>query len=187
MGDRVRLLSDHHQAVRHHTQFHTGTMSTEPDPPTRVLFLCTGNSCRSIIGEALLNHLGGGRWEGFSAGSRPTGQVHPGAISILASNGVETTGYVSKSWDTLGHITFDLVITVCDNAAAESCPYFVGRGLKGHWGLPDPAYAEKKEEAFQKTFSELQARITKLMTLPLDELSDVEIVERVTAIGKQSE
>eukprot|EP00092_Neocalanus_flemingeri_P015519 GFUD01016800.1.p1 GENE.GFUD01016800.1~~GFUD01016800.1.p1 ORF type:complete len:163 (-),score=44.56 GFUD01016800.1:102-590(-) len=162
-------------------------MSSLLDHPTRVLFLCTGNSCRSIIGEALLNHLGGDRWEGFSAGSRPTGQVHPGALDILASKGVKTTGYVSKSWDTLGDISFDLVITVCDNAAAETCPYFVGRGIKAHWGLPDPAYAEKKEEAFQNTFSQLQVRITELMDLPLNTLSDLEIKERVNYIGRKAE
>lgn len=129
--------------------------------------------------------MGDDRWEGHSAGSKPTGKVHPGALEILASKGVKVDGYKSKKWDSFGEISFDLVITVCDNAAAETCPYYVGRGLKGHWGLPDPAYAEKKEEAFQNTFAALQKRIADLLVLPLDKLTDKEVVKKVNDIGKQ--
>jgi len=125
------------------------------------------------------------RWEGFSAGSHPTGKVHPGALSILAAEGVQTEGYKSKCWDSFGDISFDLVITVCDNAAAETCPYFVGRGLKCHWGLVDPAYAEKKEEAFQNTFFQLQARITEMLKMPLNQMNDKEIVVKVNKMGQQ--
>lgn len=155
-----------------------------------VLILCTGNSCRSIIGEALINHLGGGRFRAWSAGSHPTGQVNPGALAILAQQGVPSAGYASKSWDSLTEVPFDLVITVCDNAAVETCPPFSGKALKAHWGIPDPAHvagdARAIQAAFLKAYQQLEARVRQLLHLPLNDLDDDALRAAVDLIGSQT-
>lgn len=128
-----------------------------------VLVVCTGNSCRSIMAEALINHLGRGRYRAVSAGSAPAGYVHPKSIETLERNGVDPGEPRSKSWDEFSDHPFDLVITVCDRAANESCPYFPGRYEKRHWSTPDPAAAEgdqaSVDAAFQKAFDLLKNRI----------------------------
>ena len=132
--------------------------------PQTVLFLCTGNSARSILAEAILNRDGGGRFRAVSAGSHPKGQVHPMALTVLREQGLETAGFRSKSWDEFGGEDaprIDHVVTVCDNAAGEICPIWPGAPRKTHWGLDDPAAVEGdgQHDAFLATFAELQARI----------------------------
>jgi arsenate reductase len=134
------------------------------EPPANVLFLCTGNSARSILAEALLNRLGEGRWQGLSAGSFPKGEVHPMALRLLAERGFPTDGLRSKSWDEFanpGAPRIDHVITVCDNAAGETCPVWPGNPARAHWGLADPAAIEGagQRAAFEEAFALLDARI----------------------------
>ena len=154
-----------------------------------VLILCTGNSCRSVIGEALFNHLGKGRIKTWSAGSFPAGTVNPNATSVLEAHGISTLGLSSKSWDELGGIEFDIVITVCDNAQGETCPAYLNKALKAHWGLPDPALVvgDDKEilEAFETTYLSLQNRITMMLNLPLELMSEREIMDRLKEIGTE--
>jgi arsenate reductase len=131
-----------------------------------VLFLCTGNSARSILGEVLMNDLGRGAFRAYSAGSQPVGQVNPGALEKLERAGHSTAGLASKSWDVFSGAdapAFDLVITVCDNAAGESCPVWNGSPVTLHWGLPDPAAFEDEEQrrkAFDAVYDALRERIT---------------------------
>jgi arsenate reductase len=138
-----------------------------------VLFLCTGNSCRSILGEATFNHLAPAGWKAMSAGSKPAGYVHPRSLALLAREGIATTGYFSKSWDHLP-ATPDIVITVCSNAAGETCPAYLGPVLRSHWGVEDPAHATGSDEeidaAFKQAYRILRARIEALLVLPLDQL-----------------
>ena len=133
----------------------------------KVLVLCTGNSCRSIMTEALINHLGQGRFQAVSAGSKPAGYVHPKSIETLKRHGIYARAPRSKSWDEFTGQEFDLVITVCDQAAAESCPLFLGPAKKLHWSIPDPAKAAGTEAeintAFDKTFSMLKAQTEELL------------------------
>lgn len=133
----------------------------------QVLFLCTGNSCRSVMAEALLNHLGAGRYQAHSAGSQPTGVVHPKALETLQRHGIPTGSPTSKSWDALSDTSFDIVVTVCDAAATESCPVFPGKTEKRHWSTPDPAHATGStaqiEAAFDDAFLMLKARIEALL------------------------
>jgi len=154
-----------------------------------ILVLCTGNSCRSIIGEALINHLGKGQFKAFSAGSFPTGEVNPYALQTLENHGIPTNGYSSQSWDEFADKKIDIVITVCDNAAGETCPVYLNSAIKTHWGLPDPAQVTGSEEAikeaFENTYSALKAHIEKMLALPLSDLSDQEISEVLTMIGEQ--
>ena len=154
-----------------------------------VLILCTGNSCRSVIGEALFNHLGEGRIKPWSAGSHPEGTVNPRAISVLHTHGVSTLGLFSKSWDELGGIEFDIVITVCDNAQGETCPAHLNKALKAHWGLPDPAHVVGNEkeimEAFETTYLALQNRISMMLNLPLERMSEMEIMDSLKEIGTE--
>jgi arsenate reductase len=118
----------------------------------RVLILCTGNSCRSIMAEALINHLLGEQWQAFSAGSKPTGQVHPEALRTLRRRGIPTAPARSQSWDDFAGQTFDRVITVCDSAAAETCPVFAGPAEKLHWSIPDPAAIQGDDQSVQAAF-----------------------------------
>lgn len=138
-----------------------------------VLFLCTGNSCRSILGEATFNHLAPAGWRGMSAGSKPTGQVHPRSIALLTSEGISTEGYYSKSWENLP-TTPDIVISVCGNAANEACPAYLGSVLRSHWGVEDPAHVTGTEEeikaAFMTAYKILRARIEAFFALPLESL-----------------
>ncbi len=136
-----------------------------------VLFLCTGNSCRSVMAEALLNHLGRGRYIAHSAGSKPAGQVHPGALATLNRHGIPAGNPASKSWDCFAQHPLDIVVTVCDAAAAESCPVFLSTGghkpEKLHWSTPDPAQAagspDQIVEAFDTAFFMLKERIEQLI------------------------
>ncbi|MGB7418254.1 MAG: arsenate reductase ArsC [Erythrobacter sp.] len=142
------------------------------DKPFTVLVLCTGNSARSILGEALFNHLGGEDVRAFSAGSRPKGVPHPGALRLLARRGIDTAPFRSKSWDAFtgaGSPPIDLAITVCGNAAGEACPVFFGSPLRAHWGLPDPADVIGSEAevdaAFEKTWHLLKMRVRAFLAL----------------------
>ena len=139
-----------------------------------ILFLCTGNSCRSILAEATFNQLAPAGWHALSAGSQPTGQVHPRSLALLAREGIATEGYHSKSWDDLP-VTPDIVISVCGSAAGETCPAYLGPVLRSHWGVEDPAHAtgteEQIEAAFNTAYRILRARIEALFALPLDELA----------------
>lgn len=134
---------------------------------TKILVLCTGNSCRSIMAEALINHLGHGRWRAWSAGSHPAGYVHPKSIETLKRHGIDPGQPRSKSWNELVVERFDLVITVCDQAAGEACPLFLGLPRKLHWSTPDPAKTLGSEEqiqaAFDRAFLKLKKRIEELM------------------------
>jgi len=151
-------------------------MSNEGDGPVGVLFLCTGNSARSILAEALLNARGKGRFRAFSAGSFPKGRVHPGALAWLDAHGFETGALRSKSWDEFAApdgSRIDLVITVCDNAAGETCPVWPGRPVSAHWGLPDPdgaGDAATTRAAFARTAERLARRIDALAALPGDQI-----------------
>lgn len=135
----------------------------------KVLFLCTGNSCRSILAEATFNHLAPEGWEAMSAGSQPTGQVHPRSLALLAQEGISTEGYYSKSWTDLPS-TPDIVVTVCSSAAGETCPAYLGSVLRTHWGVEDPAHARGTDEeinaAFRTAYRILRARIEALFALP---------------------
>lgn len=129
----------------------------------KVLVLCTGNSCRSILAEALINHLGANRYQAFSAGSQPAGYVHPGALETLSRHDIPVQQPSSKSWDAFQDIPLDLVITVCDNANAETCPVFPGSWEKLHWSIPDPAAHDddpaKSRQAFETAFDMLKNHI----------------------------
>lgn len=152
-----------------------------------VLILCTGNSCRSILAEALINHLGSSRLHAYSAGSHQTGKVNPNALAILQHNGVSTEGLTSKSWDEFDGKGIDIVIMVCDRAAAEACPAYLDGTIRAYWGLPDPAHvtgsAEEIAAAFQATYDTLFVRITKMLELPLEDMTQAEIVDALRKIG----
>jgi protein-tyrosine-phosphatase len=163
----------------------------EADRPYNVLFLCTGNSARSIIAEALMNHWGRGKFRGLSAGSHPKDAVNPIALQLLQRMNLPTEGLRSKSWDefaVVGAAPLDFVFTVCDNAAGEVCPYWPGQPMTAHWGLPDPAAVEgsdtEKWVAFRSAFQALDNRIKIFTSLPLASLDRIKLQERLDAIGK---
>jgi protein-tyrosine-phosphatase len=158
-----------------------------------VLFLCTGNSARSILAEAVLNRqpAARGRLRAFSAGSHPRGQVHPLALEVLREHDVAVADLRSKSWDEFGQPdapTLDLVITVCDQAAAEQCPFWPGHPATVHWGLPDPAAVEgtddEKREAFRRTLHVLNQRVERLVALPVERLDGQALRREVAAIAR---
>ena len=156
-----------------------------------VLFLCTGNSARSILAEAIVNRLGGGRFRGFSAGSQPKGEVHPYALDLLVGLGFSATSLHSKSWDVFavaGAPRMDFIFTVCDNAAGEACPVWLGQPMTAHWGVPDPAAVDgseaKKRAAFRDAFAALESRIRMFMSLPLATLDGTALKHRLDAIGR---
>jgi arsenate reductase len=138
-----------------------------------ILFLCTGNSCRSILAEATFNHLAPAGWKAMSAGSQPTGMVHPRSLALLAREGISTERLHSKSWDHLP-MTPDVLVTVCASAAGETCPVYLGPALRTHWGVDDPAHATGSDAeidaAFMKAYRVLRARIEAFLALPLAEL-----------------
>jgi arsenate reductase len=140
-----------------------------------VLFLCTGNSCRSLIGEATFNHLAPEGWHAISAGSKPLGQLNSRAVAKLEEKGISTEGYFSKSWNDLP-VTPNIVISVCGNAANETCPAYLGPVMRSHWGVEDPAHAEGTDEeinvAFETAYRILRHRIEQFLALPLDELKN---------------
>jgi len=140
-----------------------------------VLFLCTGNSCRSVLGEATFNHLAPEGWRALSAGSKPTGKIHPRSLALLEREGISTEGYFSKSWNDLP-VTPDIVLSVCGNAANETCPTYLGPVLRSHWGVEDPAHVEGTEAeidaAFMTAYGILRYRIEQFLALPLEALKN---------------
>jgi arsenate reductase (thioredoxin) len=158
-----------------------------------VLFLCTGNSARSIIAEAILNKVGAGRFRAYSAGSRPKGRVNPHAAELLRSLGYDTSGLRSKSWDeyaTTAGPPFDFVFTVCDNAAKEACPIWPGQPMTAHWGIPDPAEAAGSPAeialAFKDAYRMLNNRIGVFISLPLRALDKLTLQKRLNEIGRMA-
>jgi arsenate reductase len=158
-----------------------------------VLFLCTGNSARSIMAEAILNKLSAGSFRGYSAGSHPKGKVHPETIRLLQSLGYDTSGFRSKSWNEFtapGAPVFDFVFTVCDNAAAEVCPVWPGQPLTARWGVPDPAEATGSPAeialAFKDTYRMLHQRIGIFTSLPLRSLGQLSLQKRLDEIGRMT-
>jgi len=156
-----------------------------------VLFLCTGNSARSILAEAIINRLGKGKFRGFSAGSHPKGQVHPIALVLLRQLEFPTEELRSKSWDEFAApnpLHLDFVFTVCDNAAGEVCPYWSGQPMTAHWGIPDPAAVEgsdtDKRFAFREAFRSMETRIKLFLSLPLASIDRMRLKERLDAIGR---
>jgi arsenate reductase len=165
-----------------------------PHSRFNVLFLCTGNSARSILAEGLLNGLGGDRFQAYSAGSTPKGEVHPLALATLESYSLPTEGYRSKSWDEFaspGAPKMDFIITVCDNAAGEVCPVWPGHPMTAHWGVPDPAAHEGTQEERLKAFLDaarmLKRRIELVLCLPLDRLDALSLQAELRGIGKSEE
>ena len=156
-----------------------------------VLFLCTGNSARSIIAEAILNRVGAGRFMAFSAGSHPKGEVHPFALQLLKSLNHDTSFARSKDWSEFaapGAPEMDFVFTVCDNAAAEACPVWPGQPMTAHWGVPDPAAVEgteaEKHLAFAETYRMLNNRISIFISLPMDSIDRLALQKRLDDIGR---
>lgn len=160
------------------------------DRPYNVLFLCTGNSARSILAEVMLNAIGQGRFHAYSAGSHPKGEVNPFALELLRKNRLPTEDLRSKSWDefaTPGAQPMDFVFTVCDQAAGEVCPYWPGQPMTAHWGIADPAAAEgtdaEKRRAFFKAYNELHHRLSIFVSLPIDRLDRSTLKLRLDDIG----
>lgn len=154
-----------------------------------ILFLCTGNSCRSIIAEATFNHLAPAHMRAMSAGSHPTGEVHPRSIALLQSKHIPTDGYYSKSWNELP-LTPDIVITVCGNAAGETCPAYLGNVIRAHWGVEDPAKATGTEAQIQASFEQayrlLRARIEAFLKMDAPTLEGRQALQsRLQAIGQR--
>jgi arsenate reductase (thioredoxin) len=162
------------------------------DSPQHVLFVCTGNSARSIIAEGLLNHLGATRFRAHSAGSHPKGEVHPLALEALRHFGIPADGFRSKSWDEFsqpGSPPLHFVFTVCDNAAGETCPVWIGQPMTAHWGLPDPAAVQGSEEAKRHAFIDtavaLKRRIELMLALPVAALDRMALARQLRDIGRQ--
>jgi len=155
-----------------------------------VFVICTGNSCRSVMGEALFNHLGQGRMLAFSAGSHPIGRINEGALATLKRHGLPSDGYKSQSWEDFEDTVMDIVITVCDNAAGEACPVYLSKAVRAHWGVSDPGHVEGTEDekiaAFEKTFEILTLRVQKMLLLALETMSPEELTSKLNAIGKLS-
>jgi len=156
----------------------------------KVLILCTGNSCRSVLGEALINHLGGDRFQAFSAGSHPTGKVNSNALATLARHGIPTEGFSSQSWDEFDGKGIDIAITVCDSAAGEVCPVYLHNVVRAHWGLPDPAHVTGSQEvieaAFEATYAALEKRVRQLLALQVETMSKPELTESLNKIGAET-
>jgi arsenate reductase len=155
-----------------------------------VLFLCTGNSARSIIGEAVLNHVGAGRFRGFSAGSAPKGEVNPMALAVLRDTGIATEGLRSKAWDEFalpGAPVMDFVFTVCDTAAGEACPIWPGQPMTAHWGIEDPAAVEgpefRRRAAFEEALRFMRNRIGAFVSLPIDSIDRFALGSKLRGIG----
>ena len=155
-----------------------------------VLILCTGNSARSVLGEVLFNSLGKGKFKAYSAGSKPAGKVNPGAIEWLQAHGHSTEGLRSKSWDEFSKSDapeFDFIFTMCDNAAGETCPLWLGHPATAHWGIPDPAHIEGDEArraAFSKAAEQLARRIGLFMALPIEKLDKLALKDKLNEIGR---
>jgi len=155
----------------------------------KILFICTHNRCRSILSEAITNHLSQGKITAYSAGSQPTGQVHPLSIKYLQAKGISTKGLKSQSWDEFEVNEPDVVVTVCDSAANEQCPVWFGNCIKVHWGLPDPSKLEGTEDEIKNAFfavmNTIENRIKKVLAIDLDHLSDNEHQSALAEIAKE--
>lgn len=157
--------------------------------PYNILFLCTGNSARSILAEALVNHTARERFRAYSAGSFPKSEVHPLALEVLAERRIPADGLRSKSWDEFAASDapqMDIIITVCDDAAGETCPVWPGKPLTAHWGIEDPAKAEgpRQKQAFETALTYLKTRISLLMALPLETIDEMALEAKLKAIGR---
>ena len=166
-------------------------MSAANDRTYNVLFLCTGNSARSILAEALMNRVGHGRFRAYSAGSFPKPDVHPMTLEVLRAHGLSTEGLRSKSWDefaTADSPVMDFIFTVCDNAAGETCPIWPGHPMTAHWGIPDPAAvagnAAEQHLAFAEAYRLLKNRIDLLMALPVESIDRLSLHQRLEDIGR---
>ena len=155
-----------------------------------VLVLCTGNSARSILGEAMLSEVGAGRLRAYSAGSKPKGVPHPGALRLLARRGIDTASFRSKSWNEFtapGAPPIDIAITVCGNAANETCPVFIGAPVKGHWGLPDPADVSGSDDevdaAFERTWLALEIRVRAFLSARFEDMAPRQLADFLGEIG----
>ncbi|MGH1470778.1 MAG: arsenate reductase ArsC [Cellvibrionaceae bacterium] len=155
----------------------------------KILFICTHNRCRSILAEAMTNHVGKGVIEAKSAGSQPAGKVHPLSLKYLAEKGLDTSTLQSQSWDEFEKDNFDVVITVCDSAAQEQCPLWIGNSLKVHWGLSDPSKIEGSEEkiieAFNHTISVFEKRAKKMLSIDFSSISEQDLKTRLTEIAEE--
>lgn len=186
------------QPCLEHTSSHCAIPSPHPGetmtaPLYNVLFLCTGNSARSIMAEALLNHLGQGKFRAYSAGSHPTGSVHPQTMDVLVRNQVDTKGLRSKSWDAFAQPdapVMHFVLTVCDKTAGETCPLWPGQPMSAHWGVPDPVAAEGSEDESRKAYSDafltLHRRISLFLNLPIEKLDRLSLQHELSQIGQHS-
>lgn len=154
----------------------------------KILFLCTGNSCRSIMAEGIMQHYGKDQFLSLSAGSHPTGKVHPLSLETLRKNGINADGLFSKSWDSLENHKIDIVITVCDNAASESCPVFLGSAMKAHFGVEDPAKCEGSHDAIKAEFSRIYAllerKIKSLLALDIENMSEADLQNKLNEIAQ---
>ena len=153
-----------------------------------ILVICTGNSCRSVMAEALLNHLGQGRLNAFSAGSHPVGKINEAALATLKRHSLPTEGYKSQSWEDFQEIPMDIVITVCDNAAGETCPVYLTQAVRAHWGVSEPGHIEGTDEekiaAFEQTFATLKLRINKMLELSLETMTKGSLTAELNKIGE---
>lgn len=156
----------------------------------KFLFICTHNRCRSILCEAITNHLSGGRIKAYSAGSQPASEVHPLSLKYLNEKGIATVGLKSQSWNDVEAVEPDVVITVCDNAANEACPVWFGNSVNVHWGLPDPSKIQGNEadikNAFFSVISTIETRIQKVLALNLEDLSALELQQAFSTIAEEN-
>jgi arsenate reductase len=157
----------------------------------KILYICTHNRCRSILSEAITNHLGKGRLKAFSAGSQPTGQVHPLSLKYLAEKGISIEGLKSQSWDDFAVEQPDIVVTVCDSAAAETCPVWFGDTVKVHWGLPDPSKLQGSEvevrAAFYAVMETIEQRVQKLLALELESLTKADLQAQLNQLIQEQQ
>lgn len=153
-----------------------------------ILVLCTGNSCRSVLGEALFNKLGAGRVKAYSAGSKPIGRINVNAVKKLQQHGIDTEGFTSQSWSEFEDKNIDIAITVCDNANNEECPVYLNSVVRAHWGLSDPAHLkgtdEEINEAFEKTYDAVRRRVEKMLELPFETMDTQTLTAALNEIGK---
>lgn len=162
-----------------------------PDKPINILILCTGNSARSILAEAIINRVGQGRFRAYSAGSQPKGVPNPIGLALLSERGYDISAFRSKSWNEFAAQDapkMDIVITVCDSAAAAACPYWPGTPVVAHWGIPDPANdhdaSEKNRAAFELAYDRLSARVAAMLALPVESMTTAELKMRLGEIGR---
>lgn len=153
-----------------------------------IFVICTGNSCRSVLGEALFNHLGKDRIKAFSAGSNPIGRINTGALATLERHGLPVEGYISQSWNEFEHQPMDIVITVCDNAAGETCPVYLNNAIRAHWGIFDPGHVKGTDQqvisAFEQAYNTMELRVKSMLALPLEEMTAEDLTSKLNEIGQ---